>query len=71
MVRVRQGEEMSAETVTITADILVRSDHAVPISDGDWWAWLPKSQIEHQGEVGDTAVAIKMPKWLAWGKGLI
>lgn len=62
---------MSTEIVTITADLLIRSDHAILVSDGDWWAWLPESQIEYQGNTGDTAVDIKMPEWLAWEKGLI
>ncbi len=31
--------------------------------------WLPKSQIEYEGEPGDT-VTIEMPEWLATDKEL-
>lgn len=60
-----------SQLITVTVDILRRTEKALLISDGDAQAWLPLSQIECEGEPGDTDVDIEVPEWLAMEKGLI
>lgn len=59
------------ETITITADILRRTEKAVFIFDGAVQVWLPLSQVECEFEPGETAVELEVPEWLAMEKGLI
>lgn len=54
----------------INLEILRESDRAILVSDGDVQEWLPKSQLEYDGEVGQTVV-VTMPEWLAKEKNLI
>jgi hypothetical protein len=65
--RVSEGGIMTTE---ITVEIIRESDRAILVSDGDVQEWLPKSQCEYEGEVGQTVV-VSMPEWLATDKGLI
>lgn len=60
----------SNEEVDVCVEILRESDRAILVSDGDVEEWLPKSQLEYEGEVGQTVV-VTMPEWLAQEKGLI
>ncbi len=50
---------------TINADILAETGAAIKIGTEGAICWLPKSQIEYFGEVGDIDVEIEMPEWLA------
>lgn len=50
--------------VEISAVIQRQSDKAVLIHDGITKIWLPKSQIEIDGNT------VRMPEWLAKAKGL-
>jgi hypothetical protein len=61
---------MSQETTEITVEILRESERAIQVTDGDVTEWLPKSQLEYEGEAGQTVV-VTMPEWLAKDKGLI
>lgn len=54
----------------ITVEILRESERAILVSDGDAQEWLPKSQIEYEGEVGQT-ITITIPEWIAKEKNLI
>ncbi len=60
----------NTEQIEITVEILRESDRAILVSDGDVQEWLPKSQIEYEGEVGQTVV-VTIPTWLAQDKNLI
>ena len=50
---------------TINADILAETGAAIKIEAEGVICWLPKSQVEYFGELGDTDVEIEMPEWLA------
>lgn len=54
----RRGENVIATTITISVDILRRTEKALFVSDGDAQVWLPLSQVEGEGEPGDTDVDI-------------
>lgn len=56
--------------IEITVEILRESERAIYVTDGDVKEWLPKSQIEYEGEVGQTVV-VTMKEWIAEDKGLI
>ena len=55
----------------ITVDILKETEAAILVTDSVTEAWLPKSQINYDGEPGDKAVEVELPEWLAEDKGLI
>jgi hypothetical protein len=50
---------------TITVDILRETDAGIFVSDSRVKVWLPKSQIEYTGDIGDKAVEVELPVWLA------
>jgi len=58
------------DQIDICVEFLRDSGRAIKVSDGCVEEWLPKSQIEYDGEEGDT-ITITMPNWLALDKGLI
>lgn len=58
------------DEIDICVEFLKESDRAIKVSDGNVEEWLPKSQIEYDGEPGDT-ITVTMPNWLALEKGLI
>lgn len=58
------------DQVDICVEFLRDSGRAIKVSDGNVEEWLPKSQIEYDGEPGDT-ITVTMPNWLALEKGLI
>ncbi len=58
------------DQVDICVEFLRDSGRAVKVSGGNVEEWLPKSQIEYDGEPGDT-ITVTMPNWLALEKGLI
>ncbi len=58
------------DTITIHADILQVTDAAVLVNCDDREIWLPLSQIDFDGERGDTNVSVSLPEWLADEKGL-
>lgn len=58
------------DMITIHADILQLTDAAVLVEcEGDE-VWLPLSQLDFDGERGDTDVPITLPEWLGDDKGL-
>jgi hypothetical protein len=63
---------MSKELIEISFDLIAMSNSALPVSDGDVEAWIPKSLIEYNEEPsrGDS-IDIKLPEWLAIEKGFI
>jgi len=58
------------DQVYICVEFLRDSGRAIKVSDGNVEEWLPKPQIEYDGEPGDT-ITVTMPNWLALDKGLI
>ena len=58
------------DEIDICVEFLKDHGRAIKISDGNVEEWLPKSQIEYDGEEGDT-ITVTMPNWLALEKGLI
>lgn len=58
------------DMITIHADILQFTPSAVLIDCDDNQVWLPISQIDFDGERGDTDVPITLPEWLGNDKGL-
>lgn len=58
------------DEIDICVEFLKESDRAIKVSDGCVEEWLPKPQIEYDGEEGDT-ITVTMPNWLALEKGLI
>lgn len=58
------------ERIELCLEIKRESDRSILVSDGDVEAWLPKSQLDYDGEPGQT-VNIEMPEWLAVDRGLI
>lgn len=63
------------ETVEISAEFVYQTESAVEINDGDRVLWLPKSQLEYEGNWNDLnageAFCFDMPEWLAKQKDLI
>ncbi len=60
------------EMITVYGDIVQETEDAILVDCGtDEAVWLPKSQIEYDGERGDTDVEISLPDWLAEDKGLV
>jgi len=57
------------ESVLITAEIIRETDLAILIHHNGEEIWLPKSQIDYDGDVGDEA-DIEIPEWLADEKGI-
>ena len=58
------------DRIEISVEFIAESGLAIKISDGNVEEWLPKSQIEYDGEEGDT-ITVTMPNWLALEKKLI
>ena len=52
------------DMITIHADILQVTDAAVLIACEGEEVWLPLSQIDFDGERGDTNVSVSLPEWL-------
>ena len=60
----------SAEMFDISATLLKESADGIKVRDGAKVFWLPKSQVEHDLEVGETGI-ISIPEWLAIKKELV
>lgn len=58
------------EMFTVYGDIVQETEDAILVTCEGEQYWLPKSQIEYEGERGDEYVAITLPDWLAEDKGL-
>ena len=58
------------ETVEIYGTIKAETDMAILVDDGAFEVWLPKSQVEYYGEVGEECI-VEVPEWLAYDKELI
>lgn len=54
------------DLIEIAADVLHETEKAWLISDGGEAVWVPKSQVEDNGDGTFT-----MPEWLARAKGFI
>ena len=61
---------MPAELIEVSGTIKAETDLAILVDDGAFDVWLPKSQIEYFGEVGEECT-IELPEWLAYDKKLI
>jgi len=61
---------MSNEMVEIFGTIIHKTDQALLLDDGDTEIWLPLSQIEYSGDIGDSVV-VEIPEWICLEKGLI
>ncbi len=63
---------MASEPIEIWVELIMITNAAILINDGQTEAWLPKSQIEYDddAEPGDT-IDIEMPEWLAVEKDLV
>ena len=55
-----------SDLIEIAGDLRRETDKAFLIFDGDKEVWLPKSQVEDNGDGTFT-----LPEWLAMDKGLI
>lgn len=55
-----------SDLVDIAGEVRGETDKAIRFFDGDVTVWLPKSQIEDNGDG-----TVTMPEWLAHDKGLI
>lgn len=55
-----------SDLVDIEANLVGETEKAFRISDGVESVWVPKSQVEHDGDGTFT-----MPEWLAKEKGFI
>lgn len=67
----KKAQALPQKTITVYAEILQETEKAILVrcddeADG---AWLPKSQIQYDGERGDTNVEIHIPELLADEKG--
>lgn len=58
------------EMLTVCGDILQETEDAILLACEGENYWLPKSQIEYEGERGDEYVEVTLPDWLAEEKGL-
>ena len=60
------------EMLTVYGDIVQETEDAILVEcGGDEAVWLPKSQIEYDGERGDTDVEISLPVLLAEKNSLV
>ena len=60
------------EMLTVYGDIVQETEDAILVEcGGDEAVWLPKSQIEYDGERGDTDVEISLPDLLAEKNSLV
>lgn len=69
----KKAQSLPRKTITVYAEILQETEKAILVrcdaeADG---AWLPKSQIQYDGECGDTNVEIQIPELLADEKGFL
>jgi hypothetical protein len=53
------------KTVELYLELIHQTEKAYLVSDGDNNIWLPKSQVEYDGE------EFSIPEWLAIDKGLV
>ncbi len=59
------------ENITVYGEIVQETEEAILVDCGaDEPVWLPKGQIEYDGERGDSDVEITVPEWLAEQEGL-
>jgi hypothetical protein len=54
-----------SDLIDIAAELIGETDKAFHVDDGDHRVWLPKSQVERDGQT------FTLPEWLAKEKGLI
>lgn len=66
----KKAKALPPTMVSICGDILQETEDAILVDCDGEEVWLPKSQIEYDGERGDEAVDIELPEWLAEEKGL-
>ena len=67
----KKAKALPPKMITVYAEILQETDDAILVrcdEDADG-VWLPKSQINYDGERGDESVEIEIPDWLADEKG--
>jgi hypothetical protein len=57
---------MADRVVDIEAEVRVQTDRAVLLWDGKTEDWVPKSQVEVNGDG-----TVTMPEWLAVEKGFV
>lgn len=57
--------------VEIECEVLLETELALKISDGDIEIWIPKSQIKDQCEENGKITSIFISEWLATEKGLV
>lgn len=60
-----------SKDVEIECEVLLETDLALKISDGDVEVWIPKSQINDQCEEKGKITSIFISQWLATEKGLV
>lgn len=58
------------EMWTVQGDIVQETEDAILLQVNGADYWLPKSQIEYEGQRDDTDVKVTLPDWLAEDKGL-
>lgn len=58
------------EMWTVQGDIVQETEDAILLQVNGAEYWLPKSQIEYDGQRDDTGVKVTLPDWLAEDKGL-
>jgi len=58
------------EMWTVQGDIVQETEDAILLQVNGADYWLPKSQIEYEGQRDDTEVKVTLPDWLAEDKGL-
>lgn len=63
--RPRSDEARKSDLVDISAKLIAETDRAFHIDDGGRQVWLPKSQVERDGDT------YTMPEWLAVERKLI
>ncbi len=54
------------ELIDVSAQILIETERALRLFDGKTTQWVPKSQVENNGDGTFT-----MPLWLARDKGFV
>lgn len=59
-----------AEEVELDLKIIIETDLAVLCTDGVVEEWLPKSEIDYDGSIGELCTII-VPEWIAKKKGFI
>lgn len=64
---------MKSNLVDLEVLVMVETDKAYLLNDGDKEAWFPKSQVEldRKGRSADDFATATMPDWLATEKGFV